>query len=206
MLKDLFKHASEFRRALANHAYELFPGGIRFNRSGFALRGLFEMQHRSLADKIAGALWDDMEWVPGPNRVVDQGINHILNTAIGGSSQITQYYMAPFATATTPGASTTAANFSSTLTEFTNYDEATRQLYIPVTATAKELENSASPVLITIADGLQTDIYGWGLLSASGKGATTGVLVAAALLATPKTGLGDGDEARGRYKLVGASS
>jgi hypothetical protein len=206
MLKDLYKHASEFRRALANYAYELIPGGIRFNRSGFEMRGLFEMQTRSLADRLAGAEWSDMPWVHGHNRVVDQGINHILNTAIGGATQITTYYMAPFATNTTPGASLTAATFNSVLTEFTNYDETPRQTYVPVAATAKELENSASPVLITIADGVQTDIYGWGLLTVSTKSATTGVLVAAALLATPKTGLGDGDEARGRYKLVGSSS
>lgn len=205
MLKELLKHASEFRRALANFAYELTDTGILFPKSKLHIQGQIGASLLRREDKEAGANWRDFPFEYSFNRVVNQGIDHILNTALGGASQIATYYMAPFATNTTPGASTTAANFNSTLTEFTNYDEATRVEYVPVASTAQLLENSVTPALFTIADGVQTNVYGFGTLSVATKSATTGVLVGAALLSNPKLGLGDGDELRAKHRFTGSS-
>lgn len=146
------------------------------------------------------------EWEKADNLVVDQGLNYILNASLLGQSVLTSFFLAPFNGNVTPAASLTAATFAATTTEFTNYDESTRPAYVPNGAsTAKLASNSAAPGLITVAGGAQTAIYGCALISSSVKGGTAGVLIAAARFATPKTGLGVGDEIRLKYE-IGASS
>lgn len=141
------------------------------------------------------------------NRVVDQGINYILNAALRGEGTISTYYIAPFAANVTPAANLTAATFASTTTEFTNYTESTRQEWVTDgAATALSLVNNAAPAVFTVDDGVQTTIYGGGLLSNSGKSSTAGALVAAGRLANGLTGLQEGFEVRLRYRITGSSS
>lgn len=141
------------------------------------------------------------------NRVVDQGLNYLLNAAFfSGSPVMANWYIAPFAANVTPAANTTAANFASTLTEFTNYTEANRPIWTPDAAsTAMELINNAAPALFTIGSGPQVAIYGGGLLSASAKGSTSGTCAAAGKLANPLTGLAEGFEVRLKYRLRASS-
>lgn len=143
----------------------------------------------------------------GKNRVVDQGLNYIMNAALRGEGVLTTFYIAPFAANVTPAANLTAATFAATTTEFTNYDEANRVAWVTdAAASALVLVNDAAPSLFTIGAGAQTTIYGAGLLSAQGKSATTGVLVAAARLGTALTGLADDFEVRLKYRITGSSS
>lgn len=138
------------------------------------------------------------------NRVVDQGINYLLNAALRGENVTSNYYLAPFSANVTPAANLTAANFASTLTEFTAYAEAARRAWATDEAsTLKFLHNDEDPALFTI-NGTGT-IWGAGLLSVSGKGATTGVLIAAAKRATALP-VEDGFEIRIKYKIEGASA
>lgn len=143
----------------------------------------------------------------GKNRVVDQGLNYIMNAALRGEGTISTFYIAPFAAAVTPAANLTAATFTSTLTEFTNYDEPNRVAWVTdAAATALVLVNNAAPALFTIGGGAQTTINGAGLLSAQSKSATTGTLVAAARLGTALSNLADDFEVRLKYRITGSSS
>lgn len=150
---------------------------------------------------------NDGPWIWTPNRVVDQGLNYILNAAFRGEGVISTWYVAPFAANVTPAANTTAQNFTSTLTEFTNYTEANRVTWVSDGAsTALELINDASPALFTIGSGGQTTIYGAGLISAQAKSSTSGTLGAAGKLTSGLTGLAEGFEVRLKYRLRASSA
>lgn len=141
------------------------------------------------------------------NRVVDQGLNYILNAAMRGEGTISTWYVAPFAANVTPAANTTAQNFTSTLTEFTNYTEPNRVTWTTDGAsTALEVVNDAAPALFTIGAGGQTTIYGAGLISAQAKSSTSGTLAAAGKLTTGLTGLAAGFEVRLKYRLKASSA
>ena len=155
--------------------------------------------------QLLGAPADDgFAW--GRNRVVDQGLNHMLNAGVLGTGIISNWYIAPFAAAVTPAANLTAATFTATLTEFTNYTEPTRPQWVADGAsTALILENAAAPALITVGAGAQTTIWGSGLLSAPAKSSTAGTLLAAARRASVFN-VEEGFEIRMRYRLTGSSS
>lgn len=149
----------------------------------------------------------DYQW--GRNRVVNTGLNAILNGYFRSEALpgVNGFFIVPFVANVAPAASTTAANFNSTLTEFTNYDEATRpQWEMDGASTAQELINDTVPALFTVADGVQTTISGAGLITSNAKSATTGVLVAAALAPAQFLNLADGFEVKIKYRLTGASS
>lgn len=171
-------------------------------KSNFELVEQFGFEVRDDNGKLVtpGFLWT-------PNRVVDQGLNYVLNAALRGEGVISSWFIAPYAANVTPAANTTAQNFASTLTEFTNYNEANRVAWTTdAAATALELVNDASPALFTIGSGGQTTIYGGGLLSASAKSSTSGTLVAAGKLPTGLTGLAAGFEVRLKYRIRASSA
>jgi len=136
------------------------------------------------------------------NTVTTQGLNHILDVVIGTTTAVNTWYLAPFAGNVTPNVSWTASSFDSNATEFTNYTEATRQTLVPSAAASGVIGNLSSRAEITIGSGAQDTIYGAGLLSASGKEATTGTLLAAARLATARTGLLEDDVIALGYTLT----
>lgn len=142
----------------------------------------------------------------GPNRVVDQGINYIMNAALRGEGVLSAFYIAPFAANVAPAAGLTAASFTATMTEFINYDETARRPWVTdAAATAMFLENAAAPALFTVAGGAQTTIWGAGLLSASPKSSTAGVLISAQRRASVLNAEDD-FQIRIRYRLAGSSS
>lgn len=175
--------------------------GARHSNFGVAEQFGFEVRDDSGKLITPGFVWT-------PNRVVDQGLNYILNAAfVAGTSLPGGWYIAPFAANVTPAANTTAANFASTLTEFTNYTEANRPVWTPDGAsTAMELINAAAPALFTVGAGPQTTLYGAGLISASAKSSTSGLLAAAGKLNNGLTGLAEGYEVRLKYRLRAASA
>lgn len=143
----------------------------------------------------------------GKNRVVNEGINQILNSALRGEGVISAYYIAPFVADVVPPATLTAANFNSTLTEFINYDEATRPAWVSDAAsTAQLLENAAAPALFTIAAGAQTEIRGAVLHSSNSKSGNVGTIIAAAKAPAAFLNLADGFEVKIKYRLTGTSS
>jgi hypothetical protein len=187
----------ELRRAIKRNRYEMSPEGIVVPDLG-TVGGLFETA-------LNGGAWE-----PGVNLVPTQGLNNCASAFLGGSAFNPEdaWYFAPFATNTAPVLTLTAANFNSTQTEFTNYSGA-RALWTPDPPGSGVIANVGTPVSITVgaATGTtNTSIYGLGLLSASAKGATTGILAACALLASPRLSLQEGDILGLRYSLTLANA
>lgn len=123
--------------------------------------------------------WDD------DNIVVNEGLNYLLNAGIAAQSPITSWYLGLFSGNYTPTAGVTGATIAGASTEFTGYSESTRQPYSAVSSTAQQVTNSTTPSQFTI--GAAGTIYGAFMVSNSGKGATTGTLLAAAQFSSPKT-------------------
>lgn len=135
------------------------------------------------------------------NLIVNEGRNYILNAGLSGGTQLTQWFLAPFSTNYTPVLTETAATVAASAGEQTNYSEPTRVLWVDAGASGQIINNTASPAEFTFAGlGGPTLVYGLFLASASGKGATTGTLWAAARFSTART-VENGDVGRGTYSV-----
>lgn len=134
-----------------------------------------------------------------PNIVVNEGRNYILGGALGAATQLTQFYIAPFSNNYTPLITDTAATIVASAGEQTGYDEATRELWVPVTA-AQIISNAATPAEFTFNVVSPTVIYGLFMSSASAKSAVTGTLIGAAKFATSRT-VEDNDIGRATYGI-----
>lgn len=172
--------------------------GRRYAQSGVRWQGQFGFACPQLG--IHDFVWNR-------NRVVNTGLDAILNAFFRGEGVPAALYIAPFGVNVAPPASLTMANFNTTLTEFTNYDEATRQTWTSDAASSAQLlENTAAPALFTVGAGAQTSIYGALLTTNNVKGGTNGTAVAAALAPAPFLNLAQGFEVKIKYRITGASS
>ena len=185
VMKELF-------RALRNHRYDETPSGLYFPNSGFTLQGVFDTQVNDGPVDVF------------PNMIVNQWREQALNILFGSTAKITTFYLAPFAGNVTPTASWTASNFASNATEFTNYTEASRQTWTvgAVNTSDYSIGNSAAKATFTVGAGVQTTIWGVGLLSAQAKSATSGVLVAANKSAAARDNLVEGDQITIGYSII----
>ncbi|MDN5939335.1 MAG: hypothetical protein L0H83_11830 [Salinisphaera sp.] len=133
-----------------------------------------------------------------PNIVVNQALDSVLDSFFVGTTPPTAFYLAPFSGNVTPAATLTAATFASTLTEFTDYSESTRQVWTPGAVASQAVDNSASVATFTVSVAGGT-VWGFGMLTASAKSATTGLCVAATKDAESRTGLAIGDTLNVNY-------
>lgn len=182
---------SEFARAMRNFRYERTENGLYFPDQKMRMGGIFSVSENG------------GPWVPSHNTVALQGIDAIFSTYFDNGSPPTGFYLAPFTNNTTPSSALTAATFAATQGEYTGYTESTRVQWVPNGASAAQtVSNSASPASFTIGASAVT-ITGAGFIaSASGKGATTGVLIAAALFGSPNS-LNPGSTLQLQYNLAG---
>lgn len=188
------KLKNELARRLRSFAYERTGNGVFFPKANITFGGVF------------GYRIDDgeMRYVPAlsyaDNAVTNELVNAILNCYFNNGSPPTGFYVAPFTSSTTPTNALTAATFAATQSEYTSYNETARQAWTSNGASsAQSLSNSNAPAVFTIGTGGAT-LTGAGVLTASGKGATTGVLVAAALFDTANT-LNAGSKLTVEYSL-----
>lgn len=173
-LNSLGRHAAELRRLLRNHKWESTGDGLLIPDMGLLLHGRY-------------AAWKTGETPEFyPNRVVTEGLTYTVAVAIANGTQIPSWFLAPFSGNITPAAGLTAATFTATATEYTNYDEATRQAFVPGAVSAAAVDNLASVATITNTGPGTATIYGAGLISVAAKGATTGKLFSAGRFATTK--------------------
>lgn len=162
------KLVRELLTAIRNHRFEETESGMFFPKAQLAFVNYFDIQKND----------EPIEFFP--NLVVNEFRARALEILFADQAKDAAYYLAPYEGNVTPTSSWTAANFAANSTEFTNYVEATRPEWItPATSTNYAISNSASKAVITVGAGAQLTVWGIGLLSASGKGATTGALVAA---------------------------
>lgn len=188
----------EFRRALRNFKYERTENGSLL----MPAQGI--LVHGEWANSLNGG-----EWAVDRNLVVNQGLDYLLDVALSSGSQLAAFFIAPFAANVAPAAGLTAATFTATQTEFTNYTQSTRPAWTEAGVTGQLINNNASPGLITVGSGTgvnNTTVWGAGLVSASGKSSTSGTLVSCVRFAAARTGLTENDELRFKYQIAASSA
>lgn len=154
----------------------LSAGGILLPVAALALGGRFTLDH--IRD---GELIDREET---PNLVVNEGLDHVLNTVFHGGTQVGTWSLGLFEANYTPIATVTAATIAAAATECVAYDEATRQEYVEAAASGQSITNSANKATFTM--NATKSVYGAFLISNSTKGGTSGVLFSAARFAAAK--------------------
>jgi hypothetical protein len=143
---------------------------------------------------LAHGMWEVEHWRQGrrlgkdvtKNLICNEGLNHILNVVLHGSTPVSPWYMAIFKGNYTPVASATAANVVGDSTECSgsDYTEGTRPEYVEAAAASQSITNAASKATFTI--GAPNTIYGAYLISGSTKASATGTLLAVARFATSR--------------------
>jgi len=119
------------------------------------------------------------------NIMPTEGQNHALSVLLAGGTQNPTWYIGLFEGNYTPTLTDTAAAFPAASTETTTYSEATRVAFVPGAISGGAATNSASRAEFTSTSS--KTIYGAFMVSASGKGATSGVLLSAAKFSTTKS-------------------
>jgi len=108
-------------------------------------------------------------WVERTHNIItNDGLNHILDIVLHGSTQITTWYCVLSETDTAAAAGMTYA--VPVFTETTAYDEATRPAYNEAAASSQSITNSASKAVFTIS-GTKT-MYGAALVGGGTAGNT----------------------------------
>jgi hypothetical protein len=148
------------------------------NKEGFRIGGFFTMEcwnawnedgsrHRNEKGQFARRL----KWVSKfHNIITNEGLDHILNVILHGTTAIGTWYCALVETNTSPAAGLTYATPS--FTESTAYDEATRPAYVEAAASSQSITNAASKAVFTIS-GTKT-IYGAALVGGGSAPTTKG--------------------------------
>ena len=140
------------------------------------------------------------------NLVPDEYINHMLGVEHDGGTTFGAGYFAPINDGGyTPSVGDTYAVPG--FTEFTGYSETNRQAWGHAGVSSKSLTNTGSMATIT-ADGTDTSLHGFALVSLSTKGdvAGGGVIGPIILFDTPLTGILNLDEIKLWLTLTGAEA
>lgn len=184
-------HWRDLALRFRNHHWERDDDG-RILIGGFRLGGVFTCHTDS----------DGLGTVSAPNLITTEGANYLFSAGVANGTQLPTFYVAPFSGNVAVADTLTAANFASTQTELTTqYSESTRVAFVESAPATKFISNYASPAVITAAsDGVT--IWGFGLLSASTKGSTSGVCLAAVKYSAVRTLVTTGDTIGIKYKLI----
>ena len=172
--------------------YEATEQGVYFPKQGIVARGEY-------FDRINGG-----EWNTTGNLVVNEGLTHLLNVALGSTAKPAGYYLALFSGATAPAANWTAANFASVASEIVSmtegYTNATRPSWTPANTSTNSIDNFASVASLTIATAATLNVTGAAMLTNSVRGGTTGTLISASKYAAART-FQNGDVYEVGYRL-----
>lgn len=222
---ELSRHRREIARAVANHKYETSENGIYLPAQKAFIGGVFEIEHRRSELTRRRAFAARYSHLPivgrhcrnylrrnqgvlldrsiSPNIIPTEGRNHVLDVILHDGSQVNPWYVALFKGTGTPSDSLTAANFASTLTEFTGYSQSTRVEYGEDDPSGGIISNATARSEFTI--NANDTIYGGALLSVNTKSSTSGVLLCAAKFASARAVL-SGDALQVQYTLTLTSS
>lgn len=172
--------------------YQMTEQGIYFPKQGILAQGEY-------FDRINGG-----EWQTTHNLVVNEGLAHLLNVAMGTTAKPAGYFLALFSGATAPAANWTAANFSSVAAEIVSmtegYTSPSRPQWTPQNTSTNSIDNFNSTAKVTIATSSQLTVTGAAMLTNSTKGGTTGTLISASKYAAARV-FQDGDEYEIGYRL-----
>jgi len=172
--------------------YQMTEQGIYFPKQGILAQGEY-------FDRINGG-----EWQTTHNLVVNEGLAHLLNVAMGTTAKPAGYYLALFSGATAPAATWTAANFAAVAAEIVSmtegYTNATRPQWTPQNTSTNSIDNFNAVAKVTIATSSQLTVTGAAMLTNSTKGGTTGTLISASKYTAARV-FQDGDEYEIGYRL-----
>ncbi|ENX57657.1 MULTISPECIES: hypothetical protein [Acinetobacter] len=172
--------------------FEETENGLYFPDQGLAAHGEY-------FDRVNGG-----EWQTTKNLVVNEGLAHLLNVALGSKAKPAGYYLALFSGATAPAANWTAANFATVAAEIVSltegYTNATRPQWTPADTNTNSIDNFASVAKVTIATSSQLTVTGAAMLTSSVRGGTSGALISASKYTAART-FQDGDEYEIGYRL-----
>lgn len=191
MLDQLMLHRAELSRALRNRRFERMDDGrLLFPEAGLIAAGVFRTWVNGAGEQI------------DPNILVLTGLDDILNVYFAQSSQRTAFYIAPFSGNVDPAPTLTAATFTATQTEFTNYTESTRVLWDKDAEATQSIANAGTPARFTAGSGGGT-VWGAAMGTASAKSATSGLLVCCAKFSASRV-LQTGDKLDIEYAITAA--
>jgi hypothetical protein len=194
IIKATNKLLTDLRRLRDKNKFDIAQDGAVFNVGGDLIK--------------AGGAWvidDGKGWVDRPNNIiVTEGLNYLLDVALGGGTQYATFYTFPFAGNVTPVSTWTAANVTANSTEITAYDEATRVAYVDAAASGGVMTNSASKASFTFNGS--GSLYGFCVVSASAKSSTSGVLFSGGRLTSAPKSYADDDVINAAYTVTLTSS
>lgn len=177
---------AEAARQVRNHAYDVTPDGIYLPKSRLFIGG-------AITHTVNGR-----DPVTDKNLLPNQGLDYLLANGLGGN-----FYFVPFTQNVEPTSALTAANFNTTLTEWTNYTSSTR-LPWSKSATDQTYSNSASAATLTSNADSQS-VWGAGVSTVATKGNAGGSCLAAVKFAAVRT-LQNTDTLGLVYELTGADA
>jgi len=178
--------------AMLNKQYEVTEEGLYFPGQGVSAKGEY-------FDRINGG-----DWMRTENLIVDEGLAHILNVALGNTPKPAGQYIALFSGTAAPAANWTAANFATVASEIVSmtegYTSPTRPEWVPVNTNGNSIDNMVAVASLTMATSSQLNVTGAALLTNSTKGGTTDVLISATKYAAARV-FQDGDTYEVGYRL-----
>lgn len=154
------------------------------------------------------ALYDIIDQGYDANLITNEALNQLLDVWLSGAVANATHYVSLFRSNSTPLASWTSATYRSVVTEFEEYDEATRPAWTEAGVSSQSISNTASPAEFTCNNTTTRTIYGAALLSASSKtgaGDASGTLIAATRYTVGRV-VEDTDVAAVRYTINAAST
>lgn len=137
------------------------------------------------------------------NRVVNEGLNYLLSTSLGGGTQELTFYVGIYQGNYTPIATDAASNIALNATECTSYNEVTRPEWVDADSSTQEITNTASKAQFTIS--ATETIYGAFLISDNTISGTTGTLFAASKFSSSRSVVA-GDQLLVTYTVIAASA
>ena len=113
-----------------------------------------------------------------------QGRDHMLDSAIGGGSQVVTWYVGLFKGDYEPVETDTMSTFVGAATEFTAYSEPNRIVLAAGSASGGAIDNVDVPARFTFT--ANDTIYGAFISSSLGKGSGAGILLSAGRFDSPE--------------------
>jgi len=163
-------HTKELMKFYADGDYEVVDGGILIHRSALA-RGRYYHTVNGEDERV------------DPNLLPTEGINYILDIALGDVVNPAGIFLALYSGAVSPTSNWTAANFSSNASEITSqtegYSNATRPAWTPAAAAAGVIGNLATRATFNVVCTSAINVAGAALLTDGTRGGTSGKLYSA---------------------------
>lgn len=137
------------------------------------------------------------------NKIVDEGVNNLLNAALRNSGAQAAWYMGVYKGAYTPIATTTAATVAAAAQEAIGYSGGARRPWTAAAAANRQISNSTAPAVFTFTEA--ATINGAFVVSSSQLNGTGGVLLSIAAFGTSKP-VSVGDQLTLTYTLTATST